>query len=480
METVASDISSMISAGTLAAGARVPSVRRMSSQRRVSVSTVVQAYRLLEDRGLIEARPQSGYYVRAKERAMPEPAVSAPPRAPQLVGVHALVSRVLESARQPGMVPLGTALPHPDLVPTAKLRRILTDVARRMPETLSTYAFPPGREDLRRQIALRARDFGVRVDADEIVVTNGCVEAVNLCLRAVAKPGDVIALESPTYFGLLQVIESLGMKALEIPTHPRTGVSLEALELAIDRQKVKACLLMPTVSNPLGSTMSEAAKGRLVRMLAEKGVPLIEDAVYSALHFGDVQPRAAKAYDRTGNVLWCSSFTKTLAPGLRIGWVAPGRYYEQVQMLKFISSVGVSDLPQAAIAAFLESGGYDRLLRGLRKSYRAQVELVTNAVSRYFPSGTRVTRPTGGYVLWIEMPKEIDALALYERALVERISLSPGPMFSASKRYGHCLRLNCGIPWSPHTDGVLRRVGELAAAGFPRSKPGSDPDKAGA
>jgi DNA-binding transcriptional MocR family regulator len=461
-EAVASDITSLIESGTLGAGARVPSVRRMSRQRRVSVSTVVQAYRVLEDRGLIEARPQSGYYVRARHKPLREPALSAPPRAPQLVGVHALVSRVLDAAEDPDVVLLGTALPQPELVPTARLRRLLNDAARRWPDAISTYGLPPGREELRKQIAARSFDSGARLAPDEIIVTNGCVEAVNLCLRAVAQPGDVIALESPTYFGLLQIIESLGMKALEIPTSPRGGISLEALELAIERQRVKACLLMPSVSNPLGSTMSDAAKVRLVKMLDARGVPLIEDAVYSTLHFGPSPPRAAKAYDRTGNVLLCSSFTKTLAPGFRVGWVAPGRYYEQTRMLKFISSVGVSDLLQVAIAAFLENGGYDRLLRRLRKTYQAQVQLFSAAVGRYFPAGTKVTRPSGGYVLWVEMPRAVDALALYELAMAERISLAPGAMFSASDRYRHCIRLNCGIPWSAHTEALLERVGALA------------------
>jgi DNA-binding transcriptional MocR family regulator len=418
----------------------------------------------LEDRGLIEARPQSGHYVRHRQPALREPTVSAPPAAPRLVGVHSLVSRVLEAAKAPDVTLLGTALPHPDLVPVARLRRILIETARRQPDTIATYGLPPGREELRRQIAARAFESGARLRPDDIIVTNGCVEAVNLCLRAVAKPGDVIALESPTYFGLLQIIESLGMKALEIPTHPRGGISLEALELAIDRQRVKACLLMPCVSNPLGSTMSEAAKARLVKMLDQRGVPLIEDAVYSALHFGHTQPRAAKAFDRSGNVLLCSSFTKTLAPGFRIGWVAPGRYFEQTQMLKFISSVGVSDLLQVTIASFLENGGYDRHLRKLRKSYQEQLQLFTNAVGRYFPAGTKVTRPTGGYVLWVEMPAEVNALQLYERALRERISLAPGAMFTASDRYANCIRLNCGIPWSTDTEAILRRVGTLAAS----------------
>ncbi|HEV7823018.1 MAG TPA: PLP-dependent aminotransferase family protein [Burkholderiales bacterium] len=463
-ESVASDIISLIESGALATGARVPSVRRLSRQRRVSISTVVQAYRVLEARGVIEVRPQSGHYVRARPTAMREPSLSAPPRAPRLVGVHALVSKVLEAARHPDVAPLGTALPPAELIPTARLGRLLSATARRAPDTISTYGFPPGRAELRKQIAAGALDYGVRLTPDEIIITNGCIEAVNLCLRAVAKPGDVIALESPTYFGLLQIIESLGMKALEIPTHPRGGISLEALELAIDRQRVKACLFMPSVSNPLGSTMSDAAKARLVKMLDQRGVPLIEDAVYSALHFGPTQPRAAKAFDRTGNVLLCSSFTKTLAPGFRVGWVAPGRYFEQTQMLKFISSVGVSDVLQVTIAAFLENGGYDRLLRKLRKTYSNQVQLVTAAIGRYFPTGTKVTRPTGGYVVWVEMPQEVNALQLYDRAIAERISLAPGAMFSASDRYTNCIRLNCGIPWSGHTEAILRRVGTLAAA----------------
>lgn len=461
-ESVASDVSTMISAGTLGPGARVPSVRRMSRQRRISISTVLQAYQLLENRGLIEARPQSGFYVRVPPSQAREPAVSKPPRTPQLVGVHALVSRVLDDACQPDIVALGAAVPDVRLIPTSKLGRMVSSIARRQPHRLGTYSLPPGREELRRQIALRTRDWGVNLDADEFIVTHGCMEAVNLSLRAVAKPGDVIALESPTYFGLLQIIESLGMKAMEIPTHPRNGISLEALELAIDREKVKACIVMPTVSNPLGGTMPDAAKKKLMRMLGERDIPLIEDGIYSALHFGSGSPFAVKAYDRKGLVMLCSSFTKTLAPGFRVGWVAPGRYHAQVQMLKFISSVGVSDLPQLAIAEFLENGGYDRLLRGLRRTYAHQVDLAQHAVYRYFPQETKVTRPSGGYVLWIEMPGNVDSVDLYQQAMKERISVAPGPMFSASNRYRNCLRINCAMAWSDRVERAIARVGELA------------------
>jgi DNA-binding transcriptional MocR family regulator len=461
-ESVARDISTLIDSGTLGPGDRVPSVRHLSRQRRVSISTVLQAYAVLENRGLIEARPQSGYYVRAAQRVIEEPATSRPPRAPRLVGVQELVGRVVEASRRPDVVPLGGAIPGAEFVPTGKLRRIVSTVWRRHPEAIATYGMPPGRAELRRQIALRARDWGISITPDEVIVTNGCMEALNLCLRAVARPGDTIALESPTYFGVLQIIESLGMKALEIPTHPREGVSLEALQLALDREKVKACLFMPNVSNPLGSTMPDAAKKRLVQMLGEREVPLIEDGVYNPLHFSATPPYAAKAFDRKGGVMLCSSYTKCLAPGFRVGWVAAGRYAEHVRILKFMSTGGMPELLQLAIAEFLENGGYDRHLRSMQRNYARQTGLTQCAVATHFPPGTRVTRPTGGFVEWVELPKGCDAVELYEQALRERIGFAPGPMFSATDWYRNCLRLSCAVPWTPRVEGAIARLGELA------------------
>jgi DNA-binding transcriptional MocR family regulator len=468
-ESVANDLSTLIHSGTLGPGDRVPSVRRLSRQKRVSISTVLQAYRLLENRGMIEARPQSGYYVRPRIRTVAEPAITAPPRAPSPVGVHDLVSRVLAASSDTRVVPLGAALPGHELMPAAKLQRMLSSTARRRPESLTNYAVPPGRVELRRQIARRALDWGCNLTADDVIVTHGCMEALNLCLRAVAKPGDIIALESPTYFGLLQIIESLDMKALEIPTHPRDGISLEALALACERERVKACLVMCNVSNPLGSVMPDAAKKRLVQMLAAQGIPLIEDLVYGDLYFARTPPRAAKAYDKQGMVMLCSSFSKTLAPGFRVGWVAPGRYRAQVEKLKFVSSVGNPELLQLTVADFLENGGYDHQLRSLRRAFAERVGRTQGAVSEHFPAGTRVTSPAGGFVLWVELPKGADSLALYESAMREGISIAPGPMFSASDRYRNCIRLNCGCAWTPAIERALARIGQLAQQQLGRS-----------
>jgi len=460
--SLASRLSDAIVNGSLKAGDRLPSVRRLSAQHRVSISTAVQAYRHLENARLIEARPKSGYFVLPRGRKLEEPQLSKPPAAARFVGVNRYVMEYLECSNLPDVAPLGCATPSEQLYPGEKLVRLASSIARRNPSVASRYTMSMGHDKLRSAIARRAVEFGCNLSASEIVVTNGCTEALNLALRAVAQPGDTIALESPTYFTLLQIIESLGMKALEIPTHPREGISLEALELALDREKVKACLLMPNVSNPLGSTMPDAAKKRLVQLLVERDVPLIEDGIYNALCFAATPPYAAKAYDRKGLVMLCSSFTKSLAPGFRVGWVAAGRHYEQVRILKFMSSGGMPELLQLAVAEFLENGGYDRHLRSMRRTYARQTGLAQTAVAQHFPPGTRATRPTGGFVLWVELPKGCDAVELYEQAMQERIGFAPGPMFSATDRYHNCLRLSCAVPWTPRVEGAIARLGELA------------------
>jgi DNA-binding transcriptional MocR family regulator len=288
------------------------------------------------------------------------------------------------------------------------------------------------------------------------------MEALNLCLRAVAKPGDIIAIESPAFYGTLQVIESLGMRALEIATDPRDGIMLGALDSALRRQKVKACLFVTNFSNPLGSCMPDGRKKELVELLARREIPLIEDDIYGDLYFGDARPRAAKAYDKKGLVLLCSSFSKTLAPGYRVGWTAPGRFKPRVESLKFTSSMANATAPQMAIADFLQSGGYDRYLRKMRRILMTQVQQMSAAVGKYFPDGTKVTRPQGGYVLWVELPRSIDSIELYRRALERKISIAPGPIFSPKQRYKNFIRVSCGLPWSEKIDGAVRTLGELA------------------
>jgi DNA-binding transcriptional MocR family regulator len=463
---LADQIHELIRAGTLRAGDRVPSVRRLSNQQRVSVSTVLQAYQRLEDIGVIEARPQSGYYVRRLAAAVQEPEPSRPPKRALNVEVNDLTDAVLSYASDPNVVAFGSACAAPELFQLDRVRRVLSSLARRDRNALGRYGLPPGTERLRRAIARRALEWGCRIDHRDLVTTTGCMEAINLCLRAVTKPGDVVALESPTYYGFLQILQTLGLRALEIPTHPRSGISLEALELALAEHPVKAVLVMPNVSNPIGASMSDVAKKRLVELLAAKNVPLIEDHIYAELQFeaasSSSPARPAKAFDRTGNVMLCSSFSKTLSPGLKVGWIECGKWRDRLRMLKFVASGGQNELVELAVAELLESGGYERSLRQLRRRFESQVDSARGVIAESFPRGTRVTRPAGAYIVWVELPKGCDTVALFERLLERGITIAPGPMFSASQRYRNCMRLSIGQAWSERQERALREIGRLA------------------
>ena len=460
---VATDITRLVDQGTLRPGERIPSVRKLSRQREVSVATVLHAYRLLESRGVIEARPQSGYYVRARAWNPPaEPAISKPRTNATKVKVGELVTEVMQALRDPALVRLGASMAAPELFPTLQLNRTMAAVARRNPELANRYDPPPGNATLRQQIARRALETGCVLSPEELVTTCGCTEALHLALRAVAKPGDTIGIESPTFFGILQIIESLGMKACEVPTFPRDGICLDELEKRLKRCKIKACLFSLNFSNPLGSCMPDEKKKRLVEMLADYDVPLIEDDIYGHLSFDNVRPRTAKSFDRNGMVLLCDSITKILAPGYRVGWCAPGKFQARVEYLKIVTTSANPSLPQMAVAEFLANASMDHHIRRLRRFYEDQLHRMTAAVSRYFPAGTLATRPKGGQVLWVELPKRVDAMDLYRRALEEKISIAPGPMFSATGKFKNCVRLNCGNPWSEVIERAMLRLGQLA------------------
>ncbi|WP_374567994.1 PLP-dependent aminotransferase family protein [Ideonella sp.] len=467
-ERYADEIADLIGQQTLRPGDRLPSVRQASTQRQISPSTVFQAYYLLEARGLIQARPRSGYYVCAasvaSKAAPAEPAPSQPPAGSTKVAISELVFEVLGAMRQRELVPLGSAFPGPELFPLPRLARTLAAGMRRMDPKRIVEDLGPGNADLRRQIALRYAVQGMKVDPNEIVITNGAMEALNLSLQAVTQPGDVVAIESPTFYAALQALERLNLRAVEVATHPRHGVDLGALQAVLARHRVKACWFMPNFQNPLGCLMPEQAKRDLVAMLAAREIPLIEDDVYGELYFGRHQPPPAKAFDRLGAVMHCGSFSKCLAPGYRVGWVAAGRHAQAVERLKLMTSLSAPVPSQEAITGYLQQGGYDRHLRQLRQALAGSQARALRAVEKHFPKGTRVTRPEGGYFLWIELPPSIDAWQLHRLALSHSISLAPGQIFSAGRRFGHCLRLNCGHAADKRVDQAIKTVGQLAGS----------------
>ena len=467
-EALAEDLSGIIVAGNLRPGERLPSVRRLSRERRLSVSTVLQALHQLEDRGLVEARPQSGYFVRHATARRPPPSVRSTPEAPVPVDVSQRLMRVLQSSTQPGVAPLAAALPAAGLLPLAAVQRLYGGVLRRHPRLLEAASHINMDEPaLVRQLVLRSVGWAGPLSASEFVITNSCTEALALCLRAVTQPGDTVAVESPAYYLMLQLLEFLGLRALEIPTDPRNGMSIEALDLATRDSRVAACLLVPNASNPLGSIMPDEHKRRLARLTAERGVAVIEDDIYGDLHFAGERPWPIKAFDRAGNVMLCSSFSKCLSPALRIGFVAAGRYRAQLALQKTITSGGTNPITQQVLAEYLESGTYERHVRGLRRTYERQVDAMRAAVARHFPAATRITEPQGGFVLWVELPEDVDTSALYDRAIAAGVAYVPGELFSASRMYRNCLRLNCGNPHTPEIEDAVRRLGGLMTSGSP-------------
>jgi DNA-binding transcriptional MocR family regulator len=460
-EQLANELGGLIASRVFAPGDRLPSIRHLAQQKRLSVSTVLQALRLMEDRGLIEARPQAGYYVRHRARMMAVMTDAEHLKEPAFVGINNLLMRVLKANEDSSIVQLGSAWPLDELLPMKRMQKTVAAVARRDSSLLSAVScYETNYPEFTRQIVRRALDWG-HVDPAEIVVTGSCTEAISLCLRAVAKPGDTIAIESATYFVLLQLIESLGMKALEIPTHPKTGPSIDALELALNAGLVQAVLLIPNANNPLGCIMPEANKQRLAALLARNGIPLIEDDVYGDLCFAAERPWPIKAYDTSGHVMLCSSFSKAVSPGARVGYVVAGRYAQDIAVLKMVSSGATSHFFQAVLADFLTGSAYDNQLRKMRRALSQRIARMSDAICAAFPQQCTVSEPQGGFVVWVGMPEQVDALALHQAAIAEGIAFMPGQLFSASGKYGNYMRLNCGNVWSPRLEAAIVRLGEL-------------------
>jgi DNA-binding transcriptional MocR family regulator len=467
-EKLADDIERTIDNAVLQAGDRVPSIRQTSQQRGLSITTVLHAYLLLESRGRIESRPQSGYFVRA---APAEPtsgplAISEPAAGSTEVDVSRLVLSTLKSIRSRRAVPLGSPYPDPSLFPWRRINRYANVIARRYDTWDVMDDIPPGNPEMIRQIARRYLENGLAVDPSEVVVTVGATEAINLCLQAIAKPGDTIAVESPTFYAMLHAIERMGMRAIEVPTHPNEGIDLGALAKTIEEHDVAACMVMPNFQNPLGFRMPDEKKRELVGLMTRRDLPLIENGVYDELYYGDAHPGALKAYDTKGLVLHCSSFSKWLTAGVRIGWALPGRYRSQVEKLKFLNTLATPSLPQLAIAEYLKNDGVEHHLRRVRQTLAQQARILRAAVQRFFPSGTKLSQPQGGYVLWVELPTDIDSMVLYHQALERGITIGPGRMFSTSNTYSRFIRLNYSYAWSRAFESAVIALGKMVAA-FP-------------
>jgi len=462
---LADNLEEEIRQGVYRAGDKLPAIRTMHARAGVSITTVCQAYGELEKRGLVEPRSRSGYYIKAGGRELlPLPTVHRGRVGPVRVAVNVLAEALQETMDDDAMLPLAAVVPGADVLPLRQLAGSMRTVTARYPNGNGfAYGPPGGLLSLRRQIAKRMADCGVAGGADEVVITSGCMEAISLCLRAVAGPGDTVLVESPTFVCYLQLIEDLNMMALEIPADPEQGVDLDALEQAVAEHGARAAIVNPNFQNPLGFEMAAADKERLVSFLAARRIPLIEDDIYGELHFGRSRPTLLKALDRDGLVLYCSSFSKALAPDLRVGWTMPGRFIDRVRRLKFNSTIAAPKLNQLIIDDFLQNGHFDRHLRRMRSTMRNRVDNLARLVARFFPAGTKISAPRGGYILWVELPGGADGFELFHRARAAGIAILPGEICSGSGRHRNCIRLCGSLPWSEELERGVATLGGIVA-----------------
>jgi DNA-binding transcriptional MocR family regulator len=459
---VAEGIEKMIGEEILKIGDKLPSVRVLSGERGISMGTAFQAYYHLEGKGLIESRPKSGYYVRFNFRRYPSlPKIAEPEPVVTDVSVQEMVSTVFRSMSTGDLLNFSVAAPPLELLPAAKLNKAMVHAMRSSKSHGISYEEVQGNRELRKQLAKLFFSWGGKFSEEDIVITAGCMEALALSLKAITRPGDTVAVECPTYFGIFQIVESLGLKVLEIPTDPMTGIDIAYLSRATKKFPVKACLFVPNFQNPMGSCMPDEKKQELVDMLAKREIPLIEDDIYGELFFGKYRPRTCKSFDKKGLVIQCGSLSKSLAPGYRIGWVIPGKFKEKLSSLKMIHTITGTSLTQMAIAHFLSIGRYEYHLKKLRKALHTQCLRYIQSILQYFPADTKVSRPQGGFVLWLELNKKVDAYKLYHLAAKQKISIAPGQVFSSQGQFKNCLRISYARPWDEEVEKAMKILGDL-------------------
>jgi DNA-binding transcriptional MocR family regulator len=455
-------IEKQIKSGVLNVGDKLPSIREVCAETGYSMSTVSKAYYEVESRSLIESRPQSGYYVsNISARIIPEPSSSKPTLSVKNIEREDLIDLVYGGMNAKNITMLSLGFPSNELLPIAKLNKGMIQAMRQLPNSGTSYEEMQGNSNLRREIARWSFTWGGSLTEDDIITTPGCISAISHCLMTLTKPGDTIITESPVYFGILQLAKSLGLYVMELPTNMTTGIELEALKKALSTKKVKACVLISNFSNPSGSMMPIEHKKEVVQLMEFYNIPLIEDDIYGDLYFGPSRPTNCKTYDESGIVLCCSSVSKTLAPGYRVGWVSPGKYKKEILRNKLYHTLSSPTITHEVVGDFLKNGRYENHLRKIRQILNHNCNNYINTVLESFPTGTKVSQPQGGFFLWVELDKNIDTTAFYHLAMKHNISIAPGRIFSFQDQFSNCMRLSFGLPWSKELRESIKTLGRL-------------------
>jgi DNA-binding transcriptional MocR family regulator len=459
---VAEGLEKMIADEVLLIGDKLPSVRVLSEENGISMGTAFQAYYHLEAKGLIESRPKSGYYVRFNHQRFPAlPKMVPVDTLSHDVGVKEMIASLYADIISSKVINLALAVPDVSILPVGKIQKSAVHALKHATDHCIGYEHTQGNPELRKQVARLSFNWGGKVKPEEIVITNGCLEAIALSLQAVTQHGDTVAVESPCYFGIYQAIENLGLKVVEISSDPLHGTDLDCLERIIAKFPIKAVVCIPNYNNPVGSCMPDENKKKLVALITKHNIPLIEDDIYGELYFGKNRPRTCKYYDTKGLVMHCSSLSKSLAPGYRIGWAIPGKFIEEVKLAKRIHNISSASLTQATMAHFLQHGRYEYHLKNLRKALHTQSLRYIQSIIDHFPADSKISRPQGGFVLWVELNKKIDTFRLRTEAMKHHISIMPGRIFSVSPNYSNCIRLSFGKPFNSDTEYGIVLLGKL-------------------
>lgn len=464
-EDIAFHLEAEILNGILQLGDKLPSIRMFCKQHHVSASTIFQAYYLLESKGLIEARPKSGYYVvyqpKKNQVALPSPALNTIPEIQELTTDH-MISHMVDLLSKEGYTHLSTARPDLSSLPTATLQKAVKSALTNLGADILNYDHPTGNAVLRQLIAGQQTKFGKAFTEKDIIITSGCTEALTLCLQAVTQKGDIVLSDSLTYYGIHQIIKNLGLKVIPIPICNTAGLDMTFLQQSIEKFPVKACLFTTNFNNPTGMSLSEDKKKQLVQLITKHQIPLIEDDVYGELYFGKHRPSTCKQFDTEGLVLYCSSFSKTLAPGYRIGYTIPGKFTETVTNLKRIHSLGSSTLSQQALVAFFSKGRYPYHLKKLRHTLHTNMLAYCKLVYTHFPKDIYLVPPNGGYILWIAFPKDFNSIELFEVAKKHNLIIAPGQIFSMNDSHKNHIRLSFSKPLDVSIEKAIQLVGTLA------------------
>lgn len=460
---LANTIEVQIKNGIFTYGDKLPSIRELRVNHQLSISTILKSMDVLISKGLINSKEKKGYYITYDKGLFSEnPIVTRPSGKANYDEIEELIEAVFVD-KETEEIDFSIGIPDKEILPINKIKKAVIEVMHQSPDAEAKYEPVLGNPELRKIISRRSMALGCNIPVDQIITTNGCMDALHYALQVSTNPGDRIITESPTFFGILQLANNLGLEVIEIETNSREGISLNEVERHLKQKDIKAVITVSNFGNPLGFCMSDESKKALVGLAKKYDTLIIEEDLYGDVFFNNKRPNTCKSFDDDGRVILCSSFSKTLVPGYRVGYIVTDKFHKQVLRLKTYQSIAASSISHKVVARILQTGRYDRYLNQLRIKLESNLHKYMKVIHSSFPKNTKMSKPEGGYMLWIELDPRIDSLQLFEECLKKNIRITPGRMFSLRDQYFNCIRISYGLSWSSRIENALREIGKIAS-----------------